>query len=38
MHDRDGDEYQSSAGIEVVYVRFAIEYPTEWPLLFGDFM
>ena len=33
-----GGEYQRSAGIEVVYIRFAIEYPTEWPFSFGDFM
>ena len=33
-----GGEYQTSAGIEVVYIRFAIEYPTEWPFSFGDFM
>ena len=33
-----GGEYQRSAGIEAVYIRFAIEYPTEWPFSFGDFM
>ena len=33
-----GGEYQTSAGIEVVYIRFSIEYPTEWPFSFGDFM
>ena len=30
--------YQRSAGIEVLYIRFAIEYLTEWPFSFGDFM
>ena len=33
-----GEEYRKSAGIEVLYIRFAIAYPTEWPFSFGDFM
>ena len=33
-----GGEYQTSAGIEVAYIRFSIECPAEWPFSFGDFM